>query len=404
MQMERRQKQVPLSEMPDWLKEDALRVLDENPIHGMKDLSPIQQWWLVQEHRDKIPDSLKQEALAAYRENKTRRLLPLQQMWLDTILQQKLDGIGMQEKKQALKALADPEAELSQTQRLWLKQQLAVRGARNRRLEKEKITDPMTGLYNRGALEKIARLVGFNSRDMQEPVKKKDHNEVSFFSIDMNNLKKANDHYGHHVGDAYVKAVADVLGEHANHPDPEKRGIVLRLGGDEMLFARKFSSHEEDKETRRKLQEDVKIRVEQYLNYVEGLGLERKKGFWGKFFDRKTDVQKAREDLKKGKFSIAIGSISLVKDENVPPEGKGKPVWIRRVARHIPNFMPVKPQEESGLFHRVIAMDDYIHQHRSETPGEYVGSIMRDADTLGYLHKYTSKKKAKYVHIRKAKT
>jgi diguanylate cyclase (GGDEF)-like protein len=54
---------------------------------------------------------------------------------------------------------------------------------------------------------------------------------VSVIIIDLNNLKKINDEYGHAAGDLYIKNTATVLKETFRPED-----MVARVGGDEFII------------------------------------------------------------------------------------------------------------------------------------------------------------------------
>lgn len=239
--------------------------------------------------------------------------------------------------------------------------------------------DSMTGLYNRRAgMQKISRLMGFTKPQLEKRIRTdKAHKEINLLAIDLNRLNRANNRYGHEVGDAYIKSVADAIKE---------EGVAIRMGGDEMAVATEFQGHEHLKELRKRIHErsianfNAKL-AELQAKFSEDARKQRKVG-------------KAMKDLEKGRFSLAIGSVSIVRPENLPPKQKGKPLWIRRIARYIPNFMNLKPQEESGLFHAAIDMDRNLGEHRTETPQGYIDSALGLADLLGYLHKYTRKRKA----------
>ncbi|PSN10375.1 GGDEF-domain containing protein, partial [filamentous cyanobacterium CCT1] len=76
------------------------------------------------------------------------------------------------------------------------------------------IHDPLTGLYNRRVLEMEL-----------------DNWEVCLF-IDLDRFKLINDQRGHFLGDELLKAVAEVLQDHAQ----SYSGIAMRNGGDEFLL------------------------------------------------------------------------------------------------------------------------------------------------------------------------
>lgn len=78
-------------------------------------------------------------------------------------------------------------------------------------------TDPLTGLLNRRALD---HMIGTPCRVHAGTVA----------SVDMNDLKKINDEFGHEAGDVALRVIARALRVHFRVTDP-----IFRLGGDEFL-------------------------------------------------------------------------------------------------------------------------------------------------------------------------
>lgn len=76
-------------------------------------------------------------------------------------------------------------------------------------------TDPLTGLLNRRA---------FFARVATAAERVGNHGRMSAVLADIDHFKRINDEHGHDVGDAAIKAVADILGA---------EGICGRLGGEE---------------------------------------------------------------------------------------------------------------------------------------------------------------------------
>ena len=63
-------------------------------------------------------------------------------------------------------------------------------------------------------------------------VEKKVHDgHGAIVMIDLDNLKKVNDIYGHISGDRYIRTMADILAG-----APTERQIAARLGGDEFVL------------------------------------------------------------------------------------------------------------------------------------------------------------------------
>lgn len=91
-----------------------------------------------------------------------------------------------------------------------------------RELTKQAEHDPLTGLLNRRGLESLAQRSLRASHRASEP--------VSFIMLDLDGMKAANDTWGHEMGDALLRAVADALVGTVG-----RRGAVARLGGDEFV-------------------------------------------------------------------------------------------------------------------------------------------------------------------------
>lgn len=85
------------------------------------------------------------------------------------------------------------------------------------------VTDEMTGLANRRQLYAIAEhALSMSKRNKQG---------VLILFVDMNNLKKINDKYGHTEGDRSIVEVANILKHTLRESD-----VIARLGGDEFVI------------------------------------------------------------------------------------------------------------------------------------------------------------------------
>ncbi|MCR5537570.1 MAG: diguanylate cyclase [Succinivibrio sp.] len=89
-------------------------------------------------------------------------------------------------------------------------------------------TDALTGLLNRAAYIERENVL------TQRLLKAREHGQKKYsfviVSLDLNNLKKVNDHLGHNAGDEYIKHAAAILRESVG-----SNGEVYRVGGDEFL-------------------------------------------------------------------------------------------------------------------------------------------------------------------------
>lgn len=90
------------------------------------------------------------------------------------------------------------------------------------RLESLAMSDPLTGLLNRRAMETFAR------RELA--VSHRKGHAIAVLMIDMNHFKQVNDRYGHGVGDEALRQVADAIRNGLRTMD-----LAARIGGDEFL-------------------------------------------------------------------------------------------------------------------------------------------------------------------------
>ncbi|MBI5494549.1 MAG: diguanylate cyclase [Deltaproteobacteria bacterium] len=102
-----------------------------------------------------------------------------------------------------------------------LSQKVMAMGHRLTEAEREKQTDPLTGLFNRRVLdaamgEALSLLVGF-----QHP--------ATVLLLDLDHFKAINDQHGHVAGDEVLRAVADAL----TRTFPRRSDVVCRYGGEE---------------------------------------------------------------------------------------------------------------------------------------------------------------------------
>lgn len=88
------------------------------------------------------------------------------------------------------------------------------------RLARLATTDPLTGLFNHRA---------FHERMRQELIRAaRYHEPLSCLMIDLDRLKRVNDHYGHEAGDEALRWVARAIRSQLREID-----VGARLGGDE---------------------------------------------------------------------------------------------------------------------------------------------------------------------------
>ncbi len=98
---------------------------------------------------------------------------------------------------------------------------LAIHNAtQHERLARLAVTDDLTGLSNRRRFLEALRAEAQRARRYQRA--------LSLLMLDLDDLKRINDHYGHAAGDAVLRAVAQTLRDHLRETD-----LPVRLGGDE---------------------------------------------------------------------------------------------------------------------------------------------------------------------------
>ncbi len=81
-------------------------------------------------------------------------------------------------------------------------------------------TDPLTSVANRRAFYDLANMELSKARRYQTP--------ISVLYLDIDNFKQINDHFGHHIGDTLLRAVAEAIKKNIRAID-----VVARFGGDE---------------------------------------------------------------------------------------------------------------------------------------------------------------------------
>jgi diguanylate cyclase (GGDEF)-like protein len=86
------------------------------------------------------------------------------------------------------------------------------------------LTDPLTGLPNRRALQQHL------TKELARA--ERQHTKVTLLLLDMDGLKYFNDHFGHHMGDRAIREVANVL-----RPLLRSYDLCARFAGDEFVLA-----------------------------------------------------------------------------------------------------------------------------------------------------------------------
>ena len=84
------------------------------------------------------------------------------------------------------------------------------------------LSDPLTGLGNRGALE--------NALEHQWQMAQRYEQDLGVLMIDIDHFKSINDTYGHDIGDYVIKKVAETINATTRQTD-----LTFRYGGEEFL-------------------------------------------------------------------------------------------------------------------------------------------------------------------------
>lgn len=107
-------------------------------------------------------------------------------------------------------------------------------------LKSEKEHDDLTGLYNKGKLMQLEKTLF------------KDMDAIAVFNMDVNNLKRMNDTYGHEAGDKLICKAAESL-----HRIEARNVLTFRTGGDEFMAVALHVSREGAEDIRRRWEEGL---------------------------------------------------------------------------------------------------------------------------------------------------
>ncbi|WP_051216476.1 GGDEF domain-containing protein [Ferrimonas futtsuensis] len=116
-------------------------------------------------------------------------------------------------------------------------------------LQKEAVTDPLMGIFNRRYLDRRMQEEVLTCRDNLSP--------LTLMMLDIDHFKKINDTYGHPVGDEVLKALGNLLVHHTRNAD-----VVARYGGEEVAVLLPNTSGSEAKALAVRLHKEIaKLRV-----------------------------------------------------------------------------------------------------------------------------------------------
>ncbi|WGS64302.1 transporter substrate-binding domain-containing diguanylate cyclase [Marinitoga aeolica] len=127
-------------------------------------------------------------------------------------------------------------------------------------LEKLAQIDPLTNIYNRRA--------GFQFLAHLTQIAKRENKIITIGFIDVDNLKKINDTFGHSVGDKVLKVVAKTIKKHMRKSD-----IIARFGGDEFFIALYNCKLKDAKRIEENITNDlIQISKKENINYSVSFG------------------------------------------------------------------------------------------------------------------------------------
>jgi diguanylate cyclase (GGDEF)-like protein len=104
-----------------------------------------------------------------------------------------------------------------------LREQLISSTLQNQVIEHQAMTDPLTDIYNRRSLDRIADTFISQARRRKVP--------LTFMMVDANSFKEVNTRFGHLTGDFVLAEIACLLKSSIRASD-----AVVRYGGDEFLI------------------------------------------------------------------------------------------------------------------------------------------------------------------------
>lgn len=158
-------------------------------------------------------------------------------------------------------------------------------------LQRQALTDPLTGLSNRRHYEMLFK---------REHERCRRHGSVMTIGmIDLDHFKRINDNHGHDVGDQVLQFVAEVLQRPLRHSD-----ILGRFGGEEFILILPDTSLQQAQaiaeRMRRALEEDTLVHGETLIKITATFGLTQVKA---EDSDIQECVRRADEALYEGKRS-----------------------------------------------------------------------------------------------------
>jgi diguanylate cyclase (GGDEF)-like protein len=102
-------------------------------------------------------------------------------------------------------------------------------------LKRRANVDALTGVYNKHYLDRYLQ-----NEQVKNKTDKRKSRPYTIIYADLDDLKKANDSYGHEAGDILLKKAAQIFQDNTRHED-----IIARVGGDEFIIVLPYAGPEE---------------------------------------------------------------------------------------------------------------------------------------------------------------
>jgi len=119
--------------------------------------------------------------------------------------------------------------------------------------EEKSLTDPLTGLGNRRALQEIAlAILKVEKRRLPRGIKEKRNPVHSLIVLDLDFFKKINDTYGHPAGDKVLKKVSETISKAIR-----EEGSAYRHGGEEFAVFLPHTNSEEAEKVAERIRENI---------------------------------------------------------------------------------------------------------------------------------------------------
>jgi len=215
--------------------------------------------------------------------------------------------------------------------------------------------------YDSGISHQVDELTGLLLRGGAEPKINEALKQGPgiFAIIDLDNLKKLNDLYGHKMGDELLKSLGKILIEE------KKIDIASRLGGDEFVIFVKQDSGKDIK----KILEDI------YLKFDE--------------------VKSSNECFEYNSLSCGIcTTVTTDSYEDVYANADKALYFAKRNGKG--NFHYFERESDTAPVHTSVDLDALVKSF--ETAGDYSGAMQVELREFGQLFEYVKNMKKRYSH------